>query len=373
MMGMRMILVSAAVAVALTSVATADDFATPVATVRPPEGKVAIRSFAISPDGARLAYVEIADKYKAQPGTLRVVAIATGKEVATVAAVPYMLESLHWGGPDQVVLVEKTNKRVRVRSIPINGPVGDATQGPFDRAAVVTVDGASKVVTYAVTRGKRVEHHVATYDPITLAETKKVTVEQKGGYVVHPDGDIMPLWWTDGSTVVVGRRAGAYSPEKNIRLPHRLVRLDVLTNKVTDAELPVEDFARVTAEHRARPDQRSFVFSFRNAIRLVTDTMRSLKVSRVAKDYHAGSLHYQALSGERLLFSATSRRTRREPDGVEFYIVDLASGEPRRALTVAANRSFVEWSAAGGRVALLRKRQGARSGAMIDIFDLPTP
>jgi hypothetical protein len=114
------------------------------------------------------------------------------------------------------------------------------------------------------------------------------------------------------------------------------------------------------------------VFSFRNAVNLVTDTMRTLTLSRPAKDYYVGSLHHQELSGDRLLFSATSRRTGTEPDGVELYVVDLASGEPRRVLTVAAGRLLVEWTAARGRLALLRKRVDARSGAAIDIYDLPT-
>jgi hypothetical protein len=98
--------------------------------------------------------------------------------------------------------------------------------------------------------------------------------------------------------------------------------------------------------------------------------MRPVSLSSVAGAYYQGSLHHQDLPGERLLFSITSRRTRNDPDGVEFYVVDPAAGDPQKVMVVKAKRALVEWHFAGGQLALVRKRLGARAVASIDIYDL---
>lgn len=367
-----------AIAVALSANrAAADDpggpvFAQPILTVSESDSRVAVSSLALSPDGARLAYIAVARKAIPKPGSLRVISLPGGAQEAVIPEAPHDVDGLHWVARDHVVLFERVGRRVRVHSAPIAGPMLATQIGPVDRAAVVTEGGSTRVVTYAkARRGGVVEHEIVAYEPTTLKEIQRTRlVERK--VIDHPDGRITPLWWERGSTVLVGRRVGPYDEAKDIRLPHQLVRLDVFGNTVDVAELPVEDFARVSAEHRVRPGSRAFVFVHRKAFKLVTETMRAIVLARAPNAYYAGSLHHQDLPDGRLLFSATSKRARKDPSGVELYVVDLASGEPKQLLVADARRSLVEWHASGERLALLRKRLHARTAPAIDVYALPT-
>jgi len=340
--------------------------ATPALTVAAPDGLIG-SAFAVNADGSKLAYVLVSSG--AHTATLKVVTIPAGKEAASLDGVP-VPERLFWVGADRVLVVEATGGQERAWSIPIAGPVPATGLGPVDRVAVTVAAGAPTIVTYtAASKGSPV-HEVAAYGPDDLHVVKTVTLAETGGRIDHPDGKIIPLWWADGGATLVGRRPGAYDPVKDIRLPHVLVRLDVLAGSVTTSALPVAGFARVTAEHRKRAGQGAFVYRRGGEVRLVSgaDT-RVLALARAPDDYYDGSFHSQ-LVGDKLVFSATSRRHPKDPDRVEIYRVDLAAGEPTQILAVPAKQRFVHWHVAGGRLAILRARQGALGGPSIDVHDL---
>ncbi len=344
----------------------------PIATVTASKGFLA-NAFAINSMGTKLAYVQVEDK-RVAPRTLKIASLPGGTEEATLAAVP-MPKQLHWVSPDRVLLIEAVGKRHRAWSIPIAGPMPQTSIGPFDQISLIDVAGTPTIITYTRTKLPKITTHgVASFAADDLRPLKTAVVTEASGRVDHPDGMIWPLWWADGWSTLVGRRAGPYDKAENIRLPHQLVRFDVLAGSVTASELPIDGaFARVTAEHRVRSGQNTFVFLRNNVFKLVVGgNARPVTVARPASAYYLGSLHDQMIGKTELLFSLTSRRRPKDPDGIEFYVVDVTAGEPTKRLILSGKRKFVEWHAAGSRIALLRKRQGAPGGPSIDIHDLPS-
>jgi hypothetical protein len=184
---------------------------------------------------------------------------------------------------------------------------------------------------------------------------------------------LRPLWWTHGFSVLVARKVGGYDKVEDVELPERLARLDVFGDHLTDEELTLFGFARVTAEHRARPGHENLVFRGAGDFQLVTHgRARPLRLARKASAYHQGSLHFQPLEGDQLLVSATSLRTTAEPDAVELYLVSPSTGGARQLLVVPGLQRLVRWHAAGGRVGVLHQRDGAMGGPAIQVFALPS-
>lgn len=345
----------------------------PTATVTASKGFLA-NAFAINSMGTKLAYVQVeTNRLAPRTITLKIASLPGGTDEATLPAVP-MPQQLHWVSPDRVLLIEAVGRQQRAWSIPVAGPMPQTSIGPFDHISLIDVAGTPTIVTYTRTKLPKVTTHgVASFAADDLRPLKTAVLTEASGRVDHPDGKIWPLWWSDGWSALVGRRAGPYDKAENIRLPHQLVRLDVLAGSVTASELPIDGaFARVTAEHRVRSGQGTFVFRRNNVFTLVVEgNARPLTVARPASAYYAGSLHDQMIGGTKLLFSTTSRRRPKDPDGIEFYVVDVTAGQPTKLMVLPGKRKFVEWDAAGGRIAVLRKRQGAPGGPSIDIHDLP--
>ncbi len=349
----------------------AADIATPVLSVTESSGELA-DAFAVSPDGTRLAYVQLAPAAGGRRvGTLKVVEIPSGTEQASVTGVP-IPQTVTWVGADRIVVMEAVGKRQRVWSIPTAGPAPAAGIGPFDHAAVRELAGVPSIVAYTrTTRQHDVNHQVASFSPLDLHPLRNVTLTEVNGRIDHPDGKLRPLWWSDGWSVLVGRRPGAYDPVKDIRLPEQLVRLDALAGTVVVEPLGVDGFARITAEHRVRQGDNAFVFFRDGKIKLVAGgSMRTIDLARRAGDYYRGSIHDQPTVAGKLLFSATSRRKAKDPDGVELYTVALSAGDPTQVLVVPGLQKFVSWQAAGGRIGVLHKRQGRTRGPSIDVYDL---
>ncbi|MBA3452254.1 MAG: hypothetical protein H0T42_04040 [Deltaproteobacteria bacterium] len=368
------VLLLAALCASMSSrAAHAEPDPTPTATVTASDGFLA-NAFAINSMGTKLAYVQVEINHLApRTITLKIASLPGATEVATLTAVP-MPEQLHWVSPDRLLLIEAVGKQQRAWSIPIAGPIPQTSIGPFDHISLSDVAGTPTIITYTRTKLPKVTTHgVASYAADDLRPLKSAALIEASGRVDHPDGKIWPLWWADGWSTLVGRRAGPYDKAENIRLPHQLVRLDVLAGSMATSELPIDGaFARLTAEQRAHPGQSAFVFRRGNVFQLVAGgNARPVTVARPASAYYLASLHNQVLGGTKLLFSITSQRRSKDPDGVEFYVADLTAGQPTKLLILPGKRKFVEWHAAGGRVAVLRKRQGAPGGPSIDIHDLP--
>ncbi|MEO9181845.1 MAG: hypothetical protein ABI467_00070 [Kofleriaceae bacterium] len=344
----------------------------PVLTVAAIEKTMIVDAFAVNREGTALAYVLVTSPFTGpRVATLKIVAIPNGSELSSVTGIP-LPQQLAWVGDDRVLAIEAVGKRHRVWTIPTAGPAPQTSLGPVDHAALEDLAGTATVVTYTRTaHGDDVVHKVATFSPIDLHPLADATWTETHGRIDQADGKLWPLWWSDGWSVLVGRRAGAYDKAKDIRLPQQLVRLDALTGVARAEPLPVDGFARVTAEHRVRQGAHAFVFERRGTFELVAGgVMRPITLARRARDYYTGSLHDQAVANGKLLVSATSRRKANDPDGIEFYTVDLAAGAPVQALVVPGLQQFVTWHAAGSRVAVLRERKGAHSGPAIDVYDL---
>jgi hypothetical protein len=256
--------------------------------------------------------------------------------------------------------------------------------GPATHAAVVAHKGKQLLVLTGVkTTGQGANDHT-----ITAYHTKSFRRAGGGRITVEADLNIKKLklrllYWESGHASLVGMQKGAYDKKRDIRLPERGVRYDVLSRKVVWAEAPKEVVAwhKTTTMRPNHPGQLRFLE--------VSDDLKSLhyvdrnnnlgKVTTPVKWklYEPKSLvQHESWDGRTLHFSMTVdpvnpdavRRKKADAERVDIYRVDPGP-KARPVGQVLTGKRLFRWQPGRRFFSYLVKLKGfSRGGKEIRIY-----
>jgi hypothetical protein len=392
------IAVAAALAVVFVGISPAHaDAPKPLASWTPPQGRFFDDALAISADGTRVLAVATD---AATVSSLHVYTI--GGDALTVDQLPPTIKQVAFLGSDRVIAIathEGDSKLVGLVATVKKGKDGKPTLtldnkrlGPADAIDVVDREGKRLLTLYNKAGKKTTEHTVQLFDAATLKPIARRTfVESAEGALRTKAGEARPLWWTRGHTNLIVQKIGEYDKARDIRRPDRFVRLDLLTDKIVD-EHEIEDvlgFAKVTIARKTAPPEEAYArLSEDHKQVLLLDGIdeRPLPLARAIHLYDPDSLRSLAVDDKTLLvglqvdpnnIEAVNRRGQ-DPDDFDLYTVDRSSlhgkGEltARRALVLPGNGRHVGFTAAAGKLAILRKDKGFdRGGVAVEFYALP--
>jgi hypothetical protein len=185
--------------------------------------------------------------------------------------------------------------------------------------------------------------------------------------------ELTPLYWRDGYTRLVARRAGRYDRAADRRLPDTEAVVDVVAGRIV-SDRPVTDpagHARLLGDRSRHPNAATFVAIADGRLEAVTvdDRVVALDLGAPIAGYDPASLRVVPGRDGALFFGLTTGTA------LELFRFDPAAaepGRPARLLRVPTGGRDVVWHVAGGRVALLRKPMtSGRGGTDLEILDLP--
>lgn len=369
------------------------DAPAPLIRVTPPDGRFFDDPIAVSADGAFLAAVATD---AATHATLQVWPTSGGAPL-TLDGLPVAVTTLAFLGPKRVLVVSKKDggdqlvaQVVEVGKTRLT--LGKEKLGPADNIEVTDHKGKLLVSTYSRVEKKTVAHHLQFFAADSLRSVaRRDLVETSEGLIRGRAGELRPLWWSRGHTRLAGQKLGEYDKARDVRRPSRFVQLDVVDNQVLD-EHEIEDvlaFTKVSLARKSGPPEDAYArLSDDHKEILVLEGLdeHALPLAREINLYDPGSLRSQILDDKTLLVGlqvdphnivATGHRSE-DPDDFDLYSVDRASMRgkapptSRRVLTLPGQGRPVGFTAAGGRVAILRKDKGYdRGGVAIELYALP--
>lgn len=353
----------------------------------PPPGAFIADVFAMRGDGAQLAYVTAVG---AKDLVLHVVDLVPPGKHLEVAALPGRVQSLLWLAPGRLLVVTRSGsaKRLMGRVFTGAGPEGPSI-GPADHIALGTLEGNAVVTTFTrADDDKAGIHQVAAFDAVGLQPlaSRKVVVDQQRRLEVNGQ-KLKLLWWGEDFTSAAVRKPGDYDQARDVRLPDRFGRVDLLSNTLVDeAAIEPAGFAQRASLQRLYPGKTLFVhMDTRNRKLLLVDGTQShvLKPARPLQKYHLNSIRWQKVSDDRALVSLTAAPldartaatsgTPRNRHEIELYSVNRATGAMSFQLTLDDENRQSAWHVGGGKLALLRKhRVFSRGGVVLQVYSLPT-
>jgi hypothetical protein len=361
--------------------AAAEDPPKPVAAFKPASGFID-DAFAVRDDGGAVVYLTT-DGAKAVQ--LHIAPLPSGAE-KTVDGLSDTVKSLHWLGPDRVLVVSRGDdpETVTAQVWTSAGP-GKEKLGPAVEIALAEVNGKPALVSYARSEKKGVEHSFTAvardgWKPLARRSYKEVE-----GMVAHPSGGFRILWWNEGLTSAQVQRAGEFDKARDMRRPDRFARLEVFTGKVSpgDEITDVLGFTQLAIEHKKRGGLPAFVhLSDDHKKLLLTDgnAQNEVTLARPLYMYEAGSFAWQLVGADRVAVSGTVdpmnppalQRKKAEPDDFDLHLVERKTQKAARVMMLPGDGRPTAWRIAGGHVALLRKSKGFdRGGVALEIYKLP--
>jgi hypothetical protein len=348
----------------------------------PASGTYIADAFALRGDGAELAYFTTTGTRKV---VLHLVDLGAPGQHREIAGVPGAVESILWLGPGRILVVTRSGPRQRLMGTAFTraGPESP-TVGPADHIALGTFEGKPVVTAYREPAGKTGKHHLAAFDVATLHPLASRDIELDGHRQLEVGGQKLKLlWWGDDFTVVAVRHPGEYDQVRDLRLPDRFGRVDLLTNKIVDdAAIDPAGFARLASLKRLYPGKSAFVhLDPRSGKLLLIDGIRShvLEPARPLATYDLAAIGFQKISPDEAMVSLTLDPFRREATvggrrgrgDLEFYSVDPRTGASRLRLTLDSENRPSTWQVGGDGLALLRKHRGfARGGVVLQVYSL---
>ena len=214
-------------------------------------------------------------------------------------------------------------------------------------------------------------------------------------YAIGGDGAlrapaVVPIAFFDGYSKLLARRPGWYDPKRDARQPDAQSVVDLLSGKVISTE-PIEDvygWARSTPLPWQHPNRTAFVlmaeaFGGHNEIDLLDTAgkVTPLPLAVPFRLYDRTTLKDQeGPEPGRIYFSVQVDpvnvdavvRKKADVPYLDIYCVGAEHPESNRLCArVPIDARPVAWSAAGGRLVVLRKfRSFARGGDGVDVYDL---
>jgi hypothetical protein len=347
----------------------------------PPENRYIAESFALR-DDAELAYVTTdADR---NDTALHLVDLAAPDRKTTIP-VSGRVEGLRWLEPGRVLVIARTGrgKQLIGRVFTAAGP-GPGHIGPADHIGTAQLDGHPVITAHQQPAGRRGEHRVSAFDVVKLKPRASRTfrVDQRRQLTLG-DQQVTLLWWEDDFTTAAIRHPGVYDEARDLRLPDRFGRVDLLTGKLlVDAAIEPAGFSRLVSIQGLYPGRSVLVHPDpRSGKLLLIDGAhwRELTPRHALAKYDLGRTRSQVLDARRVLLSlavdpanptATAQR-RRDRDEVEFYIIDRGGGGMSPALVLEGRYRPMTWSASESKLAVLRKhRTFAAGGVALELYDL---
>jgi hypothetical protein len=391
---MRIVVASALLSLLAVATPARADAPAPLLRLTPPEGRFFDDPVAVSPDGTLVAEV-VTDA--ATHASLQVSAVAGGAPLV-LDGLPVAVTSLTFLGPKRVLVVSRREGGDQLMGQVID--VVDKTRlapgktrlGPADAIEVTDHKGKLLVTTYSRVEKKSVEHHLQFFAADTMRSVaRRDLVETSEGLIRGRAGELRPLWWSRGHTHLAGQKLGEYDKARDVRRPSRFVELDVVDNQVLD-EHEIEDvlaFTKVSLARKSGPPVGAYARlsdDHKEILLLEGLDEHALPLAREINLYEPASLRSQILDDKTLLVGlqvdphnvvAVGRRGE-DPDDFDLYSIDRASmhgksaPSARRVLTLPGQGRPVGFTAAAGRLAILRKDKGYdRGGVAIEIYALP--
>lgn len=333
-------------------------------------------------DDAELAYVTTdADR---NDTALHLVDLA-GPDRKTTMPVSGRVEALRWLGPGRVLVIARTGrgKQVVGRVFTAAGPEPGQI-GPADHIGLTQLDGQPVITAHQQPSGRRGEHRLSAFDVTGLKPRTNRTfrVDQRRQLTLG-DQQVTLLWWGDDFTTAAVSHPGVYDQARDLRLPDRFGRVDLLTSKfLVDAAIEPAGFSRLVSIQRLYPGRSVFVHPDpRSGKLLLIDGAhwRELTPRRPLATYDLGRTRSQVLDDRQVLLSLTvdpanptaTAEGRRDRDEVEFYVIDRGGGRMSPALVLEGRYRPMTWSASGSKLAVLRKhRTFAAGGVALELYDL---
>jgi len=362
----------------------------------PPSGLFFDDPVAIAPDGKTVAVLST-DAATVPQLELWFPAAKEGEPSAARAPeTPPGIVELRFLGPNRLLLVSKkegSDKRTaRIAEI-AGGPagatritIGKRVIGPADSIELIERDGKSALSLYSRSAKKGgVEHSIQL---LALDGQKSLgrrsLAEDAEGQIKGRAGAIRPLWWSRGHTELSAQKLGEYDKARDIRRPHRFIKLDALTDKIL-VEHEIEDllgYAKAGLAHKAVPDAETFVSLSEDQKELVLHDglqERVIPLSRPLDVYDKSSLITVPLDGQRLLVGlqvdannmAAIARKKPDPDEIDLYVVDRGAKDAfaKRVLVLSGEGRSAAFTAAADRLLVLRKGKGFdRGGVAIEVY-----
>jgi len=257
--------------------------------------------------------------------------------------------------------------------------------GPATDIALTEAGGVEVVVVYDEKPSKSggVTYHIV----VTRADNgkpvqKRLLAADKEGVV--KSHELRVGFFSQNYLTIYGKQKGAFDKAKDMRLPDRHARYDVLAGKIA-ASREITDLTesqRLLNVRRGYPNQSAFVrvTDDLHQLELVTAEDHAIAVA-LAEDfvkYDPGSLKQQLSGDEKLLlFSLTIdpvnvlavKKKVADIDYIDFYSADTATGQAARLARLPAGKRPFAWRASTGLWAVLRKHKGfSRGGPELEVY-----
>ena len=386
---MRLLSASVAATIAALTVpfaawaASEQDSPKPVRAFVPPDQKYIGNAFALREDAGQLGYV-VTDG--GQSARLHFVDLGANGKDEDIGAFEGQIEAIRWLGPGRVLVVAHQNAGPKLvgQIFSATGPA-DGLVGPADHIGVAMVAQQPVITTFTGTTGKAGIHTVAAFAPDDLRPltTRTFTVDGRRQIDLHGERATL-LWWGDDFTIAAVRHPGQYDKARDLQLPDRFGRIDLLSGTLfDDAALDPAGFARLASIQRLHPGRSTFVHvdSANRKLLLIDGVqMRDLAPARPVHTYDAATVASQILGPGEVMVSLTvdplnpdavARKKRDRPE-LELYTVNRSSGAMVRRVVLDLGYRPTSWQVVSGTVALLRKhRVFARGGVALELYRLP--
>jgi hypothetical protein len=367
---------------ALTGVVRADP--APLRSIRPPDQMYIGNALALSNDGTALAYVITDGNEKTR---LHLVDLRDNGQDVDVAAVEGRVDSLRWLGAGRILAVLQAHAGGRLvgRIFEVSGPQPGSI-GPADQIGVARFEQRPVITTFDRPPGTSGMYRVAGFDATDLRRvaSNNLVVDGRNQTQVH-NQTLTLLWYCDDFTRAAVRHPGAYDPTRDIRLPDRFARLDLLSGVLEDdAAIEPGGFAQLVSIQRLHTGKTTFVhFDLDKHKLLLIDGARSrvLVPERPVATYDPNKASAQVIDTDEVIVSLTvdplnpaaiARKKRDRPE-LDLYAVVRSTGAMSRLLVIDVGQSPTSWQIGGGKMALLRKhRVFPRGGVALDLYALPT-
>ncbi len=364
---------------ALGSLTAIADPIKPTAIIVPPQGQLLDDPFALSSDGASIAYLTIAG----EAATLHVRPTAVESDW-TLATLPWRPDAIEWIDAQHLLLT--TGRRGAV--VTVKKGVR-ALPGEYDAIGATKQEkGASAVVLQRrIKSAGKPELQVRLLDPDTLAELadRSYPVDAAGTVTIGKVG-IKPIAFEEGYRVLIGLREGVFDKQRDMRLPAAIVSVDLARAKIFENPEPTAEtadpmfVANLTAERKIYANKPRFVAwnGDRSGFVLVDGTkLGPLRWDRPVALYDAETLQsgtvdvntlWMAIKVEPLNPIAMEKK-RRDADELEIYTIDRARQQPERRLVLDGLGRSANVAVRGSTVAVFRRQKVvARGGIAIEIY-----
>jgi|GEM_PF-4906797 hypothetical protein len=223
---------------------------------------------------------------------------------------------------------------------------------------------------------------VSTYNPKTLRAGKVAKLTIAAG-VSKSKPPLRLLYWGPGHLTMVGLQKGKYDRKKDMRLPDRALRYNLLSRKQEWALAPQDLVAwtRALNMRTNHPEQHRFlhVSDDRKTLHLVdaANTVSNLQTTGKWSLYEPKSLRQlEAATSSELYFSLTVdpvnaeavARKKADIERMDLYVID-GSGKTKRLGQVKTNNRRFSWSVGANHFSYLEKLKGfGRGGKSVSLF-----